>query len=255
MNIPDTQGIRLLQDSLQESFYNRVKETKNEKLKNERLFAYSLLERLYKTVYRDKLPTVTFSESGKPYLTGCSIGISLSHTDSLVLAAISDTGEVGCDAEIYPDERREEKLEERFLKDFHMLPRDDTGSDIILIPFYFDFESGEVKTYTPEGENDRVDTVFSPGAYFVKALAHCGKVPIKTDNVHGDGWYLSSVEFGDVCKFVHKWTCAEALLKLSGKGFSDYNSLHMIQKQSTTYTFTLDAFGKKYSLSVAAPRE
>ena len=58
------------------------------------------------------LPPLVFSERGKPFFKDASLAFSISHTDTLVCLALSETGNIGVDAQTLrlPSERLAQKV-------------------------------------------------------------------------------------------------------------------------------------------------
>ena len=94
-----------------------IENTKNNKTRVERYFAYSALSLSLKEFFSVDDFKIERNENGKPDLADSHIHISLSHCEKLVAVAISDLGEIGVDVQCHVDIERSERLETRFLKD------------------------------------------------------------------------------------------------------------------------------------------
>lgn len=55
-----------------------------------------------------------YAESGKPYLKNHPVEFNITHTDGLVMIAVSDDGEVGVDAEYLYRDNDAEKIAEKY---------------------------------------------------------------------------------------------------------------------------------------------
>ena len=61
--------------------------------------AYALLYRVLREEWAVELADIQKTEAGKPYISGSSLKISISHTKGLVCCAVSEQGEIGVDCE------------------------------------------------------------------------------------------------------------------------------------------------------------
>ena len=249
------QGDIPLRPRLSSAVVCRVEEAKNKAIKRQRSAAYSLLSALYEAVYRDTLPEVIFSELGKPRFCYGGISFSISHRDSAVIAVINDSGEVGCDIEELRNVGRVVKLRERFLcgldEEFSPSPK----TPVTLVPFYLD-ESGQVLPYCMEAVCDGVsdDTFCRP--IHTCVVRGCEETVTLTPDRVGENtpqqvMKISTDFSGEGVKALRPWCVAESLLKLSGGGFSDYNSLQSIQKDAEILTFKLDSEGGTHVIAVS----
>lgn len=121
------QPLSLLQGELSEY----VESAKNETVRAERGLAYTTLLCALKTFFDIDNPAIKRNKFGKPYLADCNIRISLSHSDGTVAVALSDEGEVGIDIQAEIDERRAERLKDRFFADF------EAEGDNLSVKYYF----------------------------------------------------------------------------------------------------------------------
>ena len=94
----------------------RVINTTNEKRQRERAFSYFLAYDLIKKAHPcDENASLSFYESGKPYIKNSSLSISLAHSDSVAAVFISDEKEdVGIDIEAVTE--KSERVSDAFLK-------------------------------------------------------------------------------------------------------------------------------------------
>lgn len=76
-----------------------ILETKNGKLRRERIFSYLLLSHAYCENFNLPMPDIERDENGKPYFALGSVRFNLSHTDNLAAVIISDEGDVGIDVQ------------------------------------------------------------------------------------------------------------------------------------------------------------
>ena len=133
------QPLNLLTGELKEY----VENTKNEKIKSERIASYSTLLISLKELFSIENPEIERNENGKPYLKGSEIYFSISHSDGLAAVALSDSREIGIDLQCSFDKDKEEKIDKRFLKDIKF------KNDNIDIK-YFLLLDGTLKYYSPE---------------------------------------------------------------------------------------------------------
>ena len=116
-------------ENFPESLAEKIKKTKNEKLRKDRIAVYTvLIDILSKKEEKKKVfSNFAFTEKGKPYLKNSDVYFSVSHTDGLGVIAISNTA-VGVDVEKIIEEKREtvEKICDKF-----NLPKHDFEVDTI----------------------------------------------------------------------------------------------------------------------------
>ncbi len=73
---------------------------KNARARKESLLGWGLLLIAWNELHPErKMPEVSFSKSGKPFFAGDPLCFNLSHTDTVVVLALSETGDVGVDAQ------------------------------------------------------------------------------------------------------------------------------------------------------------
>lgn len=93
-----------------------ITETKNTKLRGERIFSYLLLSYAYYENFKAPMPFVVKDGNGKPYFNNGEIYFNISHTDNLAAVIISDEGEVGIDVQKI-SQKVSERLMEKTLKE------------------------------------------------------------------------------------------------------------------------------------------
>jgi phosphopantetheinyl transferase len=176
---------------LDEASLKRIKETKNEQRYKERLAAYSLLS------FAVGGESISFSESGKPYLCDGGKFISLSHTSGACAVAVSNEGEVGVDIELYCEEseRRAESAASRFFPAVCVNP-----SELSVLP------------------GDAVKIHFM-------TLSECG-ISEEKENLVTVAKNQSSL---------YTWVSAEAILKADGRGLCAAACVEKIQKRSKIF--------------------
>lgn len=105
------------------------------------LAAYEALARLYDDFCRQRgkpctsLPSVTYTEEGRPFFSDCSLSFSLSHTEGMAAAVLSDGGRVGIDIErARPDKETLHRrlFEKKFFEEERRLWGADTFEDAFL---------------------------------------------------------------------------------------------------------------------------
>ena len=178
---------------------SRVCESGCVRLRQERAFAYTLLERAYADFFEKKLPAISFSPDGKPYLVESKIKVSVSHSDGICAVSFSDLDN-GIDVQGYDSMLGKERAVERFVnKDVQKMIKNAKKPDLRL-SVYRANERGELET-VDEGE---VVLCARPSAVGVDAAM--------------------------------LWPSAEALLKCRN-GFRDIAMLSQLAAASRVYTF------------------
>lgn len=224
----DDEEKRLLWVALPEALREKISKTKDEKLYNERLYAYTLLtaalaeqkENLYFSNKEDKEePKVCFTEKGKPYVEGCDCDISLSHTDGAVLVAVSTV---------------------RFMKIGVDIERIKENGEAVINKF--------LTRYLGNCELDVKDLHF-----FLDAP---GKIDISLWNLERGGIKKKSSEeitalARDNFKSQTAWCAVEAILKCSGDGFSALPRLEALRRKITPYGMIIEYRNKNFSICVA----
>ena len=103
-----------------------ISSAKNENHRAERLYAYSMLTLGLDRFFGVKDFKIVRSKDGKPSLVlpdqDKSIYISLSHSDGVAIAVLSDEGDIGADIQSKIDPATEERLSKRFFSDTEITP-------------------------------------------------------------------------------------------------------------------------------------
>jgi len=134
---------------------NYVSNTKSDKVRLERITAYSTLFYALFDLYGKRDLTLVRTELGKPYLLEnnerSNINVSISHTNGLVAVALSDEYEIGVDIEREIDADRAERLEKRFFGNIN-IKEENINEKIFLLNFngntviFENIESNEADT-------------------------------------------------------------------------------------------------------------
>ncbi len=170
---------------------NEIKEyifsSKNEAVRAERLCAYSLLTLGLEAFFGVKDFKIARNKDGKPTLTDYAsktpIYISLSHSDGVACAALSDEGEIGIDLQAQIDEATEKRLSKRFFTNTKITP------ERLEVRYFLVDESLEIKEITLKD----VDWKLS----FTDRWAACESI-IKCD---GRGFEIASSVFEKIQDF------------------------------------------------------
>lgn len=106
-----------------------IKNTKHEKLREERYLAYTSLLSSLKAFFSIDNATVAKDREGKPYLvynteSTHKIHISISHSEDVVAISLSDEGEIGVDIQYKISAERVERLSNRFFSDVEVHSED-----------------------------------------------------------------------------------------------------------------------------------
>lgn len=118
-------------ENINKNLQKRALLSKNEKSREEKLVAYYLLEYALRHFGYGGDISLENEAYGKPFISGADVRISLSHTNGLLVAAISDGKEVGVDAEkITEDESSVKRAVERFLPSFDPVTKEISDLEI-----------------------------------------------------------------------------------------------------------------------------
>ncbi len=224
----DTKGLSLdIPHGLSHEVKRKIEETKSEKEKALRIASYTLLQRLYRELFLEEIPTILYTEEGRPYfdfgngesqaetlapenngestdendgekadenprfLDTPPVDFNISHSGELVAVVISDGGcAVGIDVQRETAKERLVRVASRFFKDkvSESLDGQEQISDEEYTIRYFKAENGSIFELTLK------DT-----------LSH---------------FNVSEDVTGDFSTLI-KWSVLEANLKTS-RGFVDY---------------------------------
>ncbi len=105
----------------------RYKNIKNPNAKKETALAWLLLRYALSKHGCGSMPSVAFAEHGKPYFEGGEIGFNLSHSGSMVCAALNFAGDIGTD--IQKKSCFSEKVKERVFSKNELLLAEDFEDD------------------------------------------------------------------------------------------------------------------------------
>ena len=117
-----------------------IKNTKHEKLREERYLAYTSLLSGLKAFFSIDNATVAKDREGKPYLVYDTenhpeIHIGISHSEGMVAVSLSDEGEIGVDIQRKIPDKLVKRLSNRFFGDIEV------HSENIGIKYYFCYVS------------------------------------------------------------------------------------------------------------------
>ena len=189
----------------------RCERANAQSLKRDRILAYTaLMYAIYEFGLDPDKINITHSELGKPKIEGSLINVSVSHSGGVGIAAISGDLDVGIDVELL-SERTDSTLKrvsDRFIPDFDPKPYP-------LSECIFDGEakgSGELEVKFFELIPKRNEGQ----AFLEKVEAACLAV---TDS-----------------KRAEKWTCAEALAKLDGRGMSAFPEIEALSRSAKLFS-------------------
>ena len=239
-------------EALKSSLFAVDTKIKNEKRRAESILARLLLKEMYKEFSPLALPMISIGENGKPYFTysgenfvengeephtrvenneDARIFFNISHDSSLIAVAMSDSAEVGIDIQSIGENMcSREKIEQRL---FFALRESD---------FYFsragaDEDLGDVKIKRYRIEKDSEQCLIKP-------------------DVQISLFSSDEVDLADAdMEFLFSWTNLEALMKMSGEGFSAVNKItQLLSRAKISSGFLRDDAGKVYCLTVAQER-
>jgi phosphopantetheinyl transferase len=205
-----------LEDSFPKTVIQRIKNTKDERTLFERIYAYeNLLSALESCgISKDTVKaSFRFGKFGKPYLKGdFNLSFSVSHTDGVVAALISDSSSCGIDVEKITDEKiaSVRRAKERFFNHISL-----KGNLKEQISCFISSENGFM-------EYDYSDASGS-GASILK----------------------EAPEYNDFLL----WTLCEAELKCDGGGFSSLPQLSEIMEKTEAKSFVLTLSGGLFAIT------
>ncbi len=216
----------MLSAALPEALSARCEAANAKELRHDRILAYTaLMYALYEAGHDPDNIGFSFSELGKPSIPNSDYNVSMSHAGGIGIAAISGDLDLGIDIELL-DEKTATTLQrvcKRFVPDFY--PEPSSLADCI-----FDDEP----SFTPDLEVKLCELIpkrQEGRLYLEKSTARCCT-----------GLESSKAE---------KWTCAEALLKLDGRGFTALPQLAAIRESAHLYSTAVKPHGKSSLLAVS----
>ena len=191
-----------------------VNSAKSEKVRAERLAAYSALFTSLDKLFGKRNFALLRTADGKPYLTEngekSSISISISHSEGLAAVSLSTDGEIGVDiqSEIATDVA--EKLEKRF---FDNVKVTDTSLESLI--YFIELSASGEPVLTPISETDKIKLVDDVGLEFTK-----------------------------------KWAFSESVLKCCGTGFLGAANVNELSQNTKTAIYTLLTKTSAYALAI-----
>ena len=197
-----------------------IEQTKNERIKAERLCAYTTLFLSLNHFFGIENCRLERTSQGKPYivLPDDSVGdissgeyrnifISLSHSDGVTAVCLSDEGDVGVDLQSEIDPERAERLKKRFFTDVKISDAE-LGVKYFLCS-YSDESSSFMEIQLPKSEQK---------------------------------------DFTDL------WAYCESVIKLYGKGFDNFEKNEKKLKKTRSEAKKIDFFEKKYVICVSSQK-
>ena len=178
------------------------------------------------------------------------IHVSISHTNSLTLIAVSDEGEIGVDIEgIIPSERAE-KVDKRFLNNLEIR---NTGWDIPL--FYYDFTTNcfypvdygaacAPKCSTNADKREK-KCIYQGNSRSSESSKHIGSLTLTSP---GDD---NNKDALDETTVTLKWTGLESMLKCDGRGFGALGEIKGILDTFKVSSALLTLDGSTYALALS----
>jgi len=212
--------------SLPKGLCEKQKSASSEALKRDRALAYiALMYAIYEAGIDPDCASVDFLEQGKPVLRDTDYKISISHAGGVGIAAISLECDLGIDIELI-DEKTAATLNKvcgRFIPSFY--PHPNPLTDYIYDGEPMNTPEFEVKFY------ELIPRRYEGKPYLEKSTVHCHT------GIEGTK--------------AEKWTCAEALLKLDGRGFAALPHLSTIRESAHLYSAAITPHGKSSILAVS----
>ena len=202
-----------------------ISDTKNEKTKKERMSAYtSLFFSLY-NFFGLRPSEILRTEYSKPYIRE-KVSFSISHAGELTAVSLSSDTEVGVDIQERISERIGERVDKRFLNGFEF-----SLGDINISYLYLTVDCNGNLELIPLKD-------FENEFFEIEDVRFCYGLPEKL---------LQSSDL----RCTERWTVAEAILKLYGRGFGDLNKLTKNTKQVVCSVNSI-LFGEKIYLITTA---
>lgn len=219
--------IEALASTLKGELFEKQKYTPDKGFRRDRILAYTaLMYALFKEGLDPDEVTVTFTEKGKPIIPGTDYRISISHDGGVGAVAISSTADVGIDIEHLSEKTLGTlaKVCDRFVPKFNPQPN-------ALIDFISECESEPSQSFEIKLSELILTKPF--GKLYVGRAAS----PTLYQGRKGSN--------------EEKWTCAEALLKLDGRGFAALPHLSTIRESAHLYSAAITPHGKSSILAVS----
>ena len=187
--------------------------------------AYAMLDTLYRAKFNTPTPIIEKNEYGKPYFVDGSCHFSISHGKGFCAVLLTDEGECGVDIEPEIEENRAKKIDTRFLSD--RLP---------VRPLKRDIELRRELTGGANAQDPKPSCEVN-----AQESKPSGEVEIQELEVGGAEGLTTTA----------KWTVLEAVLKMSGEGFSAFSKRLEIAAVAETKTLFAGGGQNPFYVTVA----
>lgn len=244
-----------------------ISDTKNHKVRCERISAYTSLLYSLEKIFGLKPKRIMRTDKGKPFIEE-GVSFSLSHTNGLCAVTLSDSQEVGVDIQELISEKTGERVTGRFLSKLNFSEADikitflylryNSSDELTLIPLFSDGSTSSV-----DGVSVSVDTEFfgNDEIHHVThtAFAEDGNslsilntfsndskpCSDSTTSTEGESSFVASLFY------TKKWTSAEAASKLCGGGLCEILNNGEISEKVSCSLISLNFSDKYYLLANA----
>ena len=189
-----------------------IENTKNKKLKRERLFSYSLLKYAYAECFDSQMPEILRDENGRPFFASGEIDFNLSHDSEMAALVISDEDKCGIDIQLVTDSVSEDlilKTKKRYEKN---------------------------RVFEATRGSDKID-----GKIIILTVSDNGKICSAFDHDHA----ITDEADSD---FFSCWTALEAIAKADGRGLSYFEKIALSNVLALGHARIADKRGNMYAL-------
>ena len=296
LGVVDVTGKRLeksLLEAFEKSFpeeYGRITGRKNEKSKLESIAARLLIKKIYEAVFGEEMPSICYTDKGKPFFSGGKTVFSISHSNGIVAVALTkDEENIGIDVQELPkNENVANRAEKRFLS---VIKRRDLlfcrgeAEDFsenemkdVLVSKKQEMLADEQKEMLADEQKEMLaseqkeecekssacrneasskDNPFANMGVRFFNLTDCGVEPARENlgiallSTLEEPYVIKENSFEQGADFLKTWTSLEALVKLSGEGLSKTGDVNETLQKSNLKTLFLQHGSCEWALSVA----
>jgi phosphopantetheinyl transferase len=189
-----------------------IENTKNEKLRRERIFSYSLLKYAYAHSFSSQMPTLLRDENGRPYFASGTVDFNLSHDAEMAALVISDDERCGVDVQLVTNSVSE------------------------------DLRSKTKKRYEKNRVSEAIEALEkTDGDIIILTVSDNGKIISASDKDY-------VVTYESEPDFFSHWTALEAIAKADGRGLSDFEKIDLSAVSAFVRARILDKRGNTYAL-------
>jgi phosphopantetheinyl transferase len=288
LGVVDVRGKRLeksLLEAFEKSFpeeYGRITGRKNEKSKLESIAARLLIKKIYEAAFGEEMPSICYTDKGKPFFSGGKTVFSISHSNGIVAVALTkDEENIGIDVQEFPkNENVANRAEKRFLsvikrrdllfcrgeaEDFFANEKKEvfvSENQEMLADEQKEMLASEQKEVCEKAsacrnEASGKDNPFVDMGVRFFNLTDCGVEPARENigiallSTLEEPYVIKENSFKEGSDFLKTWTSLEALVKLSGEGLSKTSDVNETLQKSNLKTLFLQHGSCEWALSVA----